>query len=114
MEEPKLHVLVVDDEANIRKTVSVCLETEGHRVTAVGNAKDALAEADRQVFDLAFAISVSGPRAARSHSGAPGRMPLAQDRVITAYASVDTAVEAMRRGAVDYIRSRSNQTSCCW
>jgi NtrC-family two-component system response regulator AlgB len=49
-----LSVLIVDDEANIRKTLAVCLESRGHRVTAVSNAKDARAEADRQVFDLSF------------------------------------------------------------
>ena len=51
---PSLHVMVVDDELNIRKTLSVCLETEGHMVTAVSNFKDALAEALRRSFDLAF------------------------------------------------------------
>jgi two-component system, NtrC family, response regulator AlgB len=49
-----VHVLIVDDEANIRKTLRVCLESRGHRVTSVSNAKDALVEADRQVYDLAF------------------------------------------------------------
>ena len=36
-----LNILVVDDEANIRRTLSVCLESEGHRVTAVSNFQDA-------------------------------------------------------------------------
>jgi len=49
-----LNVLVVDDEVNIRKTLTVCLESRGHRVTAVSNGKDAQVESDRQVFDLAF------------------------------------------------------------
>jgi DNA-binding response OmpR family regulator len=34
-----LNILVVDDEVNIRKTVSVCQETEGHKVIAVFNIK---------------------------------------------------------------------------
>jgi NtrC-family two-component system response regulator AlgB len=99
-----LNILVVDDEANIRKTVTICLESEGHRVTAVGNAKDALAEASRRVFDLAFVDLRLG-----TESGLdliPALMaisPWIRIVVITAYASVDTAVEAMRRGAVDYI-----------
>ncbi len=49
-----LSVLVVDDEANIRKMLAVCLESRGHRVIAVSNNSDARAEADRRVFDLAF------------------------------------------------------------
>jgi PleD family two-component response regulator len=45
-------VPVVDDEANIRKMLSLCLETEGHRVTAVGTPEDALAEISRRSFDV--------------------------------------------------------------
>jgi CheY-like chemotaxis protein len=49
-----LNILIVDDEVNVRKTLSVCLETEGHNVIAVSNLQDALAEASRMSFDLAF------------------------------------------------------------
>jgi DNA-binding NtrC family response regulator len=42
-----LNILIVDDEVNIRKTLSVCLETEDHKVIAVSNFQDALAEAAR-------------------------------------------------------------------
>jgi NtrC-family two-component system response regulator AlgB len=102
--EAALHVLVVDDEANIRKTVSVCLESEGHRVTAVGNAKDALAETDKQVFDLAFVDLRLGTESGLDLIPALlAQCPWLKIVVITAYASVDTAVEAMRRGALDYI-----------
>jgi NtrC-family two-component system response regulator AlgB len=47
-----LNILIVDDEVNIRKTLSVCLETEGHKVVAVSNFQDALAEASRRSFEL--------------------------------------------------------------
>jgi NtrC-family two-component system response regulator AlgB len=99
-----LSVLIVDDEANIRKTLAVCLESRGHRVTAVSNAKDAKAEAERQVFDLAFVDMRLG-----MENGLDliptllGTCPWLKVVVITAFASVDTAVEAMRRGATDYI-----------
>ncbi len=45
-----LNILVVDDEINIRKTLSVCLETEGHSVVAVSNFEDAVAEASAPHF----------------------------------------------------------------
>jgi NtrC-family two-component system response regulator AlgB len=99
-----LNVLIVDDEANIRKTLAVCLESRGHRVTAVSNGKDARAEADRQVFDLAFLDLRLG-----TENGLDlippflGACPWIKIVVITAYASIDTAVEAMRRGATDYL-----------
>jgi NtrC-family two-component system response regulator AlgB len=102
--DPSLNILVVDDEINIRKTLSVCLETGGHEVVAVSNVKDALAEASRRSFDLAFVDLRLGTDDGLELipallAAAPGLKIV----VITAYASVDTAVEAMRRGATDYI-----------
>lgn len=43
--ETRRPILVVDDELNIRKTLTICLEAEGHKVTAVSNFQDALTEA---------------------------------------------------------------------
>jgi NtrC-family two-component system response regulator AlgB len=100
----QLHILVVDDEVNIRKALMVCLESRGHRVTAVSNADDARAEVDRTVFDMAFVDLRLG--AASGLDLIPGLLaaaPWLKVVVITAYASVETAVEAMKRGAADYI-----------
>jgi NtrC-family two-component system response regulator AlgB len=94
----------VDDEMNIRKTLSICLETEGHKVIAVSNFQDALAEASRKSFDLAFVDLRLG--AADGLDLIPPLLattPWLKVIVVTAYASIDTAVEAMRRGATDYI-----------
>src|SRR5512139_1190659 len=99
-----LNILVVDDEGNIRKTLSICLEAEGHRVTAVSNFQDAVAEASRRTFYMAFVDLRLGTASGLDLipvllSGSPWMKII----VITAYASIDTAVEAMRRGASDYI-----------
>jgi len=99
-----LNILVVDDEINIRKTLAVCLETEGHSVVTVSNFEDAVAEASRSTFELAFVDLRLGtadgldliPQLLAKNS-------CLKIIVITAYASIDTAVEAMRRGATDYI-----------
>jgi NtrC-family two-component system response regulator AlgB len=99
-----LSVLVVDDETNIRKMLTVCLETEGHRVTGVGTPEDALAEAARRSFDVAFVDLRLG--AASGLDLIPALLnasPWIKIVVITAYASIDTAVEAVKRGATDYI-----------
>lgn len=99
-----LSVLIVDDEINIRKTLRIGLESRGHRVVAVSNAEDARAEADRQVFDLAFVDLRLGASSGLDLIPALlGACPWLKIVVITAYASIDTAVEAMRRGATDYI-----------
>ena len=99
-----LSILVADDEGNIRKTLSVCLESRGHRVTCVSNAQDARSEVERQVFDLAFVDLRLGVENGMDLIPALlGVSPWLKVVVITAYASVSTAVEAMRRGAADYI-----------
>ena len=101
---PSLNILVVDDEVNIRKTLSVCLETEGHRVIAVSNFQDALAEASRRPFEVAFVDLRLGTTDGLDLIPALlAASPWIKIIVITAYASIDSAVEAMRRGAADYI-----------
>jgi NtrC-family two-component system response regulator AlgB len=99
-----LSVLVVDDETNIRKTISLCLEIEGCRVRAVSNFDDAVAEIKQGVFDVAFLDLRLGTRNGlelipylQFHS------PRAKIVIITAYASIDSAIEAMRKGASDYL-----------
>ena len=99
-----VNILVVDDESNIRKTLAICLEAEGHHVTAVSNFQDAVAEASRRTFHMAFVDLRLGTASGLDLipallSGSPWMKIV----VITAYASIDTAVEAMRRGATDYI-----------
>jgi NtrC-family two-component system response regulator AlgB len=104
MATPPLNILIVDDEPYIRKTLGVCLEMHGHRVTAVGSAQDAQTEAALKVFDLAFVDLRLGTESGMDLiSVLLAASPWVKIVVITAYASIDTAVEAIRRGAFDYI-----------
>ena len=99
-----LAILVVDDELNIRKALSISLETEGHQVTAVSNRQDAIEEARRRSYDLAFVDLRLGTESGLDLIPALlADSPWLKVVVITAYASVETAVEAMRRGATDYL-----------
>jgi NtrC-family two-component system response regulator AlgB len=97
-------ILLVDDEPNIRKTLAICLETEGHKVTAVANQQDALRAAELIRFDMAFLDIRLG-----TDNGMNVLEKLLEIStwmkvvMITAHASVDSAVEAMRRGAFDYL-----------
>lgn len=101
---PGLAVLIVDDEPNIRKTLSIVLEAEGHRTTAVSNGQDAQAEAARRWFDLALVdLRLGTESGLELISTLRTTCPWMKIVVITAYASIDTAVEAMRRGAFDYL-----------
>jgi two-component system, NtrC family, response regulator AlgB len=97
-----INILVIDDESNIRKTLAICLEAEGHHVTAVSNFQDAVAEASRRTFHMAFVDLRLGTASGMDLipvllSGSPWMKIV----VITAYASIDTAEEAMRREFIE-------------
>ena len=99
-----LRILVVDDEENIRATLSMCLEADGHTVIASSNIDHALEEASRQVFDLIFLDVRLGVHNGLDYiSGLLTDYPWTKIVVITAYASVATAVKAMKLGATDYL-----------
>ncbi len=104
MKDSALNILVVDDELNIRKTLSMCLEAGGHRVVAVSNFEDAVTEATRKSFDLAFVDLRLGTASGLDLIPALlAATPWLKIVVITAYASIESTVEAMRRGAADYL-----------
>ena len=99
-----LTILIVDDEPNIRKTLSIALEAEGHVVAAVSNPDDALAEARRKFFDLALVDLRLGMRSGLDLIPTLRSLcPWLKIVVVTAYAAIDTAVESIRRGAYDYL-----------
>ena len=99
-----LRVLVIDDEKNIRTTLTVCLEGLGCAVKQAASASAALDALRVEPFELAFCDLRLGQESGldllpRLLAERPGLEVV----VITAYATVDTAVEAMRRGAKDYL-----------
>ncbi|MBF5045250.1 sigma-54-dependent Fis family transcriptional regulator [Aggregicoccus sp. 17bor-14] len=99
-----LRVLVVDDERNIRSTLRLCLESLGCEVREAAGPEAALAALAQAPVDLCFLDLRLGTASGME------LLPrlLAEDAsldvvLITAYASFDTAVEAVRRGARDFI-----------
>ncbi|HSQ58357.1 MAG TPA: response regulator, partial [Gemmata sp.] len=99
-----LNLLLIDDEASLRRTLRTALESMGHTVTEAASGKQALELVVRQRFDLAFLDLRLGkemgldvlPDLIRA---APGLHVV----IVTAFSSLDSAIEAMRRGAFDYI-----------
>jgi len=97
-------VLVVDDEKNIRATLRVCLEGLSCRVTEAATSAAAVEASRLEPFDLALVDLRLG-----SESGLELIPALVAERpaldvvVITAHATFDTAVEAVKRGARDYL-----------
>ncbi|HEY4392746.1 MAG TPA: sigma-54 dependent transcriptional regulator [Polyangia bacterium] len=99
-----MRILIVDDEKNIRSTLALCLEGLGAEALAVGTGEAALSALGRQPYDLAFVDLALG-----TESGLDLLPKLLGEEanlgivLITAYGTIETAVEAMRRGAWDYL-----------
>jgi two-component system, NtrC family, response regulator AlgB len=99
-----LRVLVIDDEPNIRDTLALCIQAAGARADKVGSSTAAVEALRLAPYDLAFCDLRLG-----SESGLDLIPRLLSERpgldvvVITAFATFDTAVEAIRRGARDYL-----------
>jgi NtrC-family two-component system response regulator AlgB len=99
-----LRILVVDDEVTIQLTLAAALESDGHQVVALGDPREALAEAARRAFDLVFLDLRLGVENGLNYiQPLLSFNPWAKIIVITAFASIESAVEAMRRGAADYL-----------
>jgi len=99
-----LNILVVDDEANIRRTLTIALESDGHHTVGVSNATDALSEAARKSFDLAFVdLRLGMTLGLDLIPDLLAASPWMKIVVITAHGSIESAVEAMKRGASDYL-----------
>jgi two-component system, NtrC family, response regulator AlgB len=100
----RFRVLVIDDEKNIRTTLSLCLEQMGCTVSAVSTPEAALTALRQHPYELAFLdLRLGGTDGLDLISKL-----LAIDSgllviVITAYATIDTAVDAIKRGATDYL-----------
>jgi NtrC-family two-component system response regulator AlgB len=97
-------VLIVDDEKNIRHTLRVCLESLGAKVGEAGSALAAVEAMGRTAYEVAFLDLKLG-----TESGLDliprllAENPNLTIVVVTAYATIETAVEAIRRGAWDYV-----------
>src|SRR3954465_7634418 len=103
-EKPATRVLVVDDERNIRKTLSVCLQGMGCQVTEAGSGAAALEAIARTPHDVAFVDLRIGKEDGlallpRLLAESPGL----DVGILTAYGTFDTAVEAIKLGAKDYL-----------
>lgn len=97
-------ILVVDDDPNVRFTLEETLRHDGYEVIAAENGEAAMWLIEQREFDLVLIDlkmkRVSGLDVLRLlRQRAPGTAAI----VLTAYASLETAVEALRQGAHDYL-----------
>jgi DNA-binding NtrC family response regulator len=98
------HILIVDDERPMREGLAECLHEAHYRTTLAGDVGSAIEALTRDSIDLVITDLVMEPRdgmellewTAKHRSHTPVIM-------MTGYSTVGTAVEAMRRGAFDYV-----------
>ncbi len=99
-----MHILIVDDEASLRRTLRIALEAMGHKAVEAADRTRALEQLHRQPFDLAFLdLRLGLERGLDLLPEIRHGWPEVDVVVITAYATIETAVEAMRQGALDYL-----------
>jgi len=100
----KEKILVVDDEKNMRITLKHCLEGAGYEVTTAVNGEDALDKFKSDGYQLVLLDmklpGISGIEVLKKIKEERAFTPVI---MITAYGTIETAVEAMKLGAVDYL-----------
>jgi len=97
-------ILVVDDEKSLREVLSIMLKRAGYTVTEASDGDEAIGHVNKEIYDLVItdlrmpkADGMDVLKAVKSSS--PDTVVL----VITAFATSDSAVEAMKQGAYDYL-----------
>jgi NtrC-family two-component system response regulator AlgB len=99
-----MHILLVDDESTVRKSLRIALESMKHTVEEAASAKAALELFERAEFDLALVDLRLGQESGFNLlENFRARSPRVAVVIVTAYSSIDNAVDAMRRGAFDYL-----------
>ena len=98
------HILIIDDEASLRQTMARILQRAGYEVTTASNGKEGLALVSEHPFDLLYLDirmpDISGLELLKTiHAKSPD-LPII---LFTAQPDLNSAVEALRRGATDYL-----------
>jgi DNA-binding response OmpR family regulator len=102
---PSAHILVVDDEPNLRRTVARVLQRAGFEVTTAGNGKEGLTLLSGHTFDLVFMDirmpDMNGLDALKAIHATNPQLPVI---LFTGQPDLNSAVIALRHGALDYLQ----------
>lgn len=102
--KPNFRILVIDDEKIVCDRLSMELEREGFEVEAYTESEQALQRIESQHFDLVITdIKMRGPNGIEVMNFVRENHPSAKVIVITGFATVETAREVLKGGAVDFI-----------
>ncbi len=97
-------ILIAEDENGVRESLADVLRDEGYEVTAVADGSSAIATLDAQEFDIVISdLRMPGADGLTVLTHAREVSPQTLVLLMTAHATVETAVEALQRGAQDYL-----------
>jgi DNA-binding NtrC family response regulator len=100
----KTRILVVDDDASLRRVLQVQLEQEGYAVASAASAQQTLSMLQVQPYDLVISdLKMPGSSGLELLRQIRLQYPEAIVLILTAFGTVETAVEAMKSGAYDYL-----------
>ena len=103
-DHPHGRILVVDDERSMRELLTIVLRREGHHVLLAETSEVALAVLERETVDVLISdIRMPGMNGVELLRAAKRLDPDIVGIMITAFASTETAIEALRLGAYDYL-----------
>ncbi|MBU4068490.1 MAG: sigma-54 dependent transcriptional regulator [Proteobacteria bacterium] len=104
------NILIVDDDKNMLEVLSLRLEAEGYKVTAAAGAEDALKMAKDELLDLALVdLKLAGKDGIELMQDLRRITPEMPVIILTAYGTIETAVEAMKQGAYSYLTKPFNR-----
>jgi DNA-binding NtrC family response regulator len=99
-----LHLLIVDDDDELRDTMSRWFQRRGMSVTAAANGEEALEQAAQQRWDVALLdLHMPGMTGIDLLQKLKAEQPEIEGILLTAHGSIETAIEAMKHGAYDYL-----------
>ncbi len=101
---PRFRILIVDDEKIVCERLSAEMERAGYEVEAFTDSSEALQRISEHTFDLVITdIKMRGPSGMDLMRFVTENYPQTKVVVITGFATVETARQALRGGAVDFI-----------
>jgi len=100
----KARILVVDDDENIRKVLSMILEDEGYKVDQAETAKQAIEKSRKNFYNIALIdIRLPDMEGIELLTKMRDTTPRMRKIIITGYPTLQNAIEAVNRGADAYI-----------
>ena len=98
------HILIVDDEASQRDLFEMVLSEEGYSVETASSGEEAVQKVEDRFYNLVIMdMKMGGMGGLEALKRIKEISAAVQVLIVTAYASVDTAVDAMRSGALNYL-----------